>query len=192
MDAFSRRLRPKHVRAMSPRVAWAAAALGDDVRPTWLRPDELSRLRGRLRKDASRGGAWRARLAAVGRRARFRTGPGQVDALLADAATVCTEASATNLAGDLLTGAPSASVWVADAAAASRLQRSLGLLRSDAGNVSIAVPNADVERISADGRNAFRLIVALDLLDEDDPRSQAAVEQLIRQVEQEARWQEAR
>ncbi|MFE5309500.1 helix-turn-helix domain-containing protein [Isoptericola sp. NPDC056605] len=192
VDAFARRYRPKHVRAMSPRIAWAAAALGDGVRPTWLRADELSRLRARLSSEAAPTGAWRAQLAAAGARARFRAGPAQVDALLDSPHTVRTGASATNVVGDRLTGAPGADVWVANADVAIELTRGLGLLRSSAGNVTISVPGADVDRISADGRNAFRLIVARDLMLEDDPRARAAGEDLILHVEQEASWRVSR
>ena len=192
VDAFARRYRPKHVRAMSPRIAWAAAALGDGVRPTWLRADELSRLRARLSSDEAPTGAWRAQLAAAGPRARFRAGAAQVDALLENPHTVRTGASATNVVGDRLTGAPGADVWVTSADVVTELARRLGLLRSSAGNVTISVPGADIDRISADGRNAFRLIVARDLLLEDDPRAHAAGEDLIIRVEREASWRVTR
>ena len=192
VDAFARRYRPKHVRAMSPRIAWATAALADGLRPSWLRTDELSRLRARLSSGDAPSGAWRAQLAAAGTRARYRAGPVQVEALLDGPHTVRTGTSATNLVGDRLTGERGADVWVASRTVATELTRGLGLLRSSAGNVTISVPAADVDCISSDGENVFRLVVASDLMREDDPRTRAAGEDLIRQVEQDALWRVTR
>jgi hypothetical protein len=58
--------------------------------------------------------------------------------------------------------------------------------------VTISVPAADVDCISSDGENVFRLVVASDLMREDDPRTRAAGEDLIRQVEQDALWRVTR
>ncbi len=183
VDSFRLRSRPAHVRAMSPRVAWAAAAMADGTSPVWLRSDERSRLRSRLAAapDADVWQAWVSRRAAG--RLVLRGSAAQVAAVLADASTVRTGGSATNVASDRLVGPVAAEVWVASLDDAERLRRSLALLRTSAGNIVIHVPPAAaVPLLGADGENAFRLVVASDLLADDDPRASAAGAALLDQV----------
>lgn len=184
VDAFAERDRPHHTRSMSPRIAWSAAALLDGVTPTWVRADELSRLRARLARSTTHTGTWRAQMArAAARRERFRAGPEQTAELLAHPLTVRTGRSATNLATDALVGTVGASVWVTDRELAEQLRRDLGLLRSSTGNVTIAIPAApNLPTLGADGVNAFRLVVATDLLAEDEPRADAAGAALLETV----------
>ncbi len=189
VSQFGTQERPAHVRAMAPRIAWAAAALGDGVRPDWIRTDELSRLRARLSSAGGAVGTWRAQLRDIGERRRFRAGPDQVTRLLASPLVVRTGRSATNLVTDALVGPVGASVWAPTAAAANELQRSLGLLPSSTGNVTVGIPATDAPTAwGADGENAYRLIVAVDLLHDGDPRSVSAARALVDAVAREARW----
>jgi len=188
VDDFVRRVRPAHTRPMAPRTAWAAAALLDGVSPTWLRADERSRLRARLGTSTipSAWRTWSTHLAAE--RLWLRGSAEQVEAVLADASTVRSGRSATNLVTDPLVGPLGAVVWVRSSADADRLRRGLGLLRSAAGNVMVNVPPAiGLPALGPDGVNAFRLVVARDLLDEGGPRATAAGEALVRAVSDEAR-----
>ncbi|GIG27015.1 helix-turn-helix domain-containing protein [Cellulomonas denverensis] len=183
VDAFLRHTRPPHTRAMAPRIAWAVAALLDGASPTWLRSDELSRLRSRLSRT-SLPVVWRtwARHLAM-EQLSLRGSADQVEAVLADASTVRSGRSATTLVTDPLVGAPGAVVWTRSAEEAERLRRTLGLLRSAAGNVTINVPPPiGLTGLGADGVNAFRLVVARDLLDEDEPRARSAGEALLHSV----------
>lgn len=187
VDSFADRDRPGHTRAMSPRIAWAAAALIDGDTPTWIRQDELSRLRARLTRAPSTPGAWRAQMRAVAESRRtWRAGSEQVAALMADPATRRTGASATNLVTDLLVGTASASVWVPDRTHLERLRRDLGLIPAESGNVTIAVPAVpDLSSWGTDGENVYRLIVATDLLADTDPRATAAGRALLEAISSE-------
>lgn len=173
LDDFLRHERPSHIRALSPRIAWAAAALLDGVQPTWLRADERSRLRSRLASAGAAPGtwhAWTARLAQT--HATFRASPAQVDAVLTASTTVRSGRSASNLVTDPLVGTVSATVWTHTLEDIDHLRRGLGLLRSPAGNVTIsAPPQFGLPALGADGHNAFRLVVARDLLSDSDPRA---------------------
>jgi len=173
LDNFLRHERPAYIRALSPRIAWAAAALLDGVQPTWLRAEERSRLRSRLASAGTSRGtwqAWTARLAQT--RMTFKASPDQVEAVMAASSTVRSGRSASNLVTDPLVGAVSATVWTHSLDDVDHLRRTLGLLRSSAGNVTISVPPPfGLPTLGADGRNAFRLVVAHDLLTENDPRA---------------------
>lgn len=184
LDDFLRHERPAHTRALAPRIAWAAAALLDGVQPTWLRVDELSRLRSRLAAAGTSPGVWQvwtARLADT--RMTFKASSAQVEALLASPSIVCSGRSASNIVTDLLVGPVSATVWTHTIEDADQLRRKLGLLRSTAGNVVISSPPTfGLPALGADGHNAFRLVVARDLLAENEPRASAAGAALLATV----------
>lgn len=184
LDDFLRRERPAHTRAFSPRVAWAAAALLDGAQAGWLRADERSRLRSRLTSTGAAPGtwqAWTARLAQT--RTTFRASPAQVEAVLSAPSTVRSGRSASNLVTDPLVGLASATVWTRTLDDVDHLRRHLGLLRSDAGNVTISTPPPiGLTALGTDGHNAFRLVVAHDLLTEDDPRSTSAGTALLNAI----------
>lgn len=173
LDNFLRHDRPAYIRALSPRTAWAAAALLDGVQPTWLRAEERSRLRSRLTSAGTSRGTWHAWTARIAQtRMTFKASPAQVEAVLAASSTVRSGRSASNLVTDPLVGAVSATVWTHTLDDVDHLRRTLGLLRSNSGNVTISVPPPfGLPALGADGRNAFRLVVAHDLLAENDPRA---------------------
>lgn len=173
LDSFLRHERPSNIRALSPRIAWAAAALLDGVQPTWLRTDERSRLRSRLASAGATPGTWRAWTARLAQtRLTFKASPAQVEAVIAASSTVRSGRSASNLVTDPLVGAVGATVWTHTLEDVDHLRRTLGLLRSNAGNVTISVPPPfGLPTLGADGHDAFRLVVAHDLLTEDDPRA---------------------
>ncbi len=189
VDAFVTHDRPAHVRAFAPRVAWAAASLLDGVSPVWLGADERSRLRARLASADGSPGVWRAwtaRLAST--RTTLRASAGQVEALLVDADVVRSGRSASNLVTDPLVGPVGAQVWVRTGEDVERLRSSLGLLRSASGNVTVSVPSvAGLPALGADGVNAFRLVVATDLLAQGEAREGAAGRALLEALVDSAR-----
>ncbi len=193
VDALAARSRPAHVRSFSRRIAWACAALVDGQHPTGLRADELSRLRARLDRSDGDPGAWQNRLVArAAHSARYRAGPAAVQNLLADGRAVRTGVSATNLVGDPILSAPGADVWVSSDLDQRRLRADHGLLPSTSGNVTIRVAEIDGLRVlgCADG-NAFRLMVAADLLDAPDTRTRYAGAELLGTAISERRWRSA-
>lgn len=181
LDNFLRHERSPHIRALSPRVAWAAAALLDGVQPTWLRADERSRLRSRIASAGASPGTWRAWTARLAQTRRtFKASPAQVEAVLAASSTVRSGRSASNLVTDPLVGVVSATVWTRTLDDIDHLRRDLGLLSSSAGNVTISVPPPfGLPALGADGHNTFRLVVAHDLLTETDPRAVYAGAELL-------------
>lgn len=189
LDDFLRHERPAHVRALSPRIGWAAAALLDGVRPAWLRGDELSRLRSRLSSAGLSPGVWRAWTANLAaQRLTFRASAHQIEAVLTDRATVRSGRSASNLVTDPLVGPVGAVVWVPTLDDAERLRLGLGLLRTAPGNLTLSVPPAiEMPALGADGENAFRLVVAGDLLSDNEPRATSAGTALLRVLVADAR-----
>lgn len=191
VDALAERERLAHVRAFSPRVAWACAALADGHRPEWVRADELSRLRGRLTRAGQHPGAWQTRLSRLSAHSdSYRAGPGQMSSLLTDPRTARTGQSATNLVGDHLVGPAGADVWVASEAELTAVRADFGLLRSSGGgNLTIRVPAAGrLPALGTGDGNAFRLVVAADLLGAADPRLKRAGIELLKSALGEHRW----
>ncbi len=190
LDALAQLQRPAHVRAFSRRIAWACAALVDGDIPGWVTGSELSRLRSRLDNLPADAGSWAARL-----RSRaihtwvLRGGSGQLRSLLANKNVARTGISATNLIGEAQMTADQAEIWVADSAAIRVLRADFGLLPSESGNVTIRV--ADVPELrglgTGDG-NAFRLIVAADLINGRDARARYAGGELLAATLAERRW----
>jgi excisionase family DNA binding protein len=191
VDALAGRERLAHVRAFSARVAWACAALADGHRPEWVRADELSRLRARLTRAGQHPGAWQMRLSRLPAHSdSYRCGPEQARSLLTDKRTVRTGQSATNLVGDKLVGPSGADVWVAGEAELAVVSEEFGLLRSSGGgNVTIRVPGASgLPVLGVGDGNAFRLVVAADLLAAPDPRVRRAGHELLAATLGEHRW----
>lgn len=190
VDALAARTRPAHVRAFSGRVAWGCAALADGERPNWLRHEEVSRLRSRMSSAPADRWLWLAWLRRLGaERHRFRAGPDQVIRVLADGVTVRGGVSATSLITDPVGGSLAAEVWVPDSGSLETLRREYGLLGSAAGNVVVNVAGVDgVQRLGADGDNAFRLAVAAGLLGADEARTHSAGTALLEATLAEQRW----
>lgn len=192
VSRLAARHRPAHVRAFARPVAWGAAALMDGVVPAWLSRTQVSRLRRRL-DDAGRDvGAWRARMRARSlARHAMRVGRRQLPSLLLDDLIRTTGASSSNLVTDPLTDDGSAAVWVPDDAVVDTLISRHGLLPSSRGNLVVGIAGLpSAEDLGQDGRNAYRLVVAVDLLDGTAAREQDAGEALLVAVLHEARWRD--
>lgn len=174
-------------RALSTRVAWAAAALLDGVQTDWLTTSERARLRSRLR--AHDAGEWQTYSRWLTSRqtsaARYRIAEDDMDVLLATDGVVATGASAAR-AYRLGLGTSGQVEVYADTALADRLIRDFFLVRSERGNALIRTVDGDWHRRtsgSAAGQTvAARLMVAADLIDTEDARSRATGTNLLNTV----------
>jgi hypothetical protein len=111
--------------------------------------------------------------------------------LLLDSLIRTTGATSSNLVTDPLTDDGSAAVWVSNAEDVDTLISRYGLLPSSRGNLVVKVAGLlAAENLGQDGRNAYRLVVAVDLLDGTAAREQDAGEALLAAVLDEARWQD--
>ena len=189
LDELAQRERVAHVRAFSPRLAWASAALADGTRPSWLRHDELSRLRSRMDRVDQSVGAWQARLAArATASARYRIGEALLEPALADERTVRSGESSTGLTTDPFV-ATTQSIWVCGRDDLASVRQHYGLLPSDTGNLTVrTVEVAGLSSLGTGDGNAFRLIVAADLLESGDARSRYAGTELLAAVLGERLW----
>jgi excisionase family DNA binding protein len=176
-------------RAMSPRTAWAAAALMDGLPAEWLASSERARLAARLRAAAG----WQMYVRWLAGRCsqvqRFRVAADDVAALLPARGVVATGGSAAGAYGQGLSMAGQAEVYVASGVLA-RLVEDLFLVPSpEQGNLLVRVVDADWHVTSArefGGRVvAPRLMVAVDLLARSDARSAAAGRDLLARVREE-------
>ncbi len=181
LDLLAERRRPSHVRALSRRVAWGAAALADGAQALWLTGSERSRLRARLRDWDADPDTWTTRLRLrEGSRARFRAGDHQVSALLDDVRVARSGVAARDLVTDAVGGRADVRVWVPSTAVRDEVARRYGLLSSDVGNVTLSVADVDGLVALGAGGDAYRLIVGADLLELADARSRHAGAAVVR------------
>ena len=194
VDLLAQRERPAHVRAFSVRMAWACAAATDGVRPTWISDAELSRLRRRLDIAPASPGLWQARLAALTRsRQLFRVGPEQLAGLLLDRRVARTGTSAVVNGSDPRVGPGPAAVWVRTPDDLDELGHTYGLLPAAAGNLTVSVAGApQVPWLGGPDGNAFRLVVAVDLLVQADARSHRTGSELLSAALAERSWRSLR
>jgi excisionase family DNA binding protein len=190
VDALTQFDRPAHVRSFSRRIAWACAAAADGVAPVWVTHSEAARLRARMDALPSDAAGWVARLRArAANTVTLRAGRMQLPRLLSDERVARSGVTATNVVRDAQVSGDEAELWVQTDAELSSLRTSLGLLPSTAGNLTIR--SAHVTGLtslgSGDG-NAFRLIVAADLLNGRDARARYAGQELLETALGERRW----
>jgi excisionase family DNA binding protein len=169
-------------RAMSPRIAWAAAALLDGADADWLSTSERSRLRARLRThDADDWQTFRrwlsSRQTAV---TRFRVGEADVEALLAREEVVAAGVSAARGYRLGLGTSGEAAAYVS-ASVLAELVEAFFLIESPVGNLTLRTVEGNWHVRTARGRRgAAGLAVAVDLLDAGDARSRSAGRELLR------------
>jgi len=111
--------------------------------------------------------------------ATFRAGPAQLAALLADDQVRLGGASASNFVSDRLVSTGTAEVWVADAGELDGLVQHWGLLysrRKRDCQMRLREESGPARRW---GDDAYRLIVAADLLNGPDSRSRTAGVELL-------------
>jgi excisionase family DNA binding protein len=171
-DAVERRRLGERLQArpLSSRNAWALLAIADGGRPSGIDPAAASRLRGRL---AARGLAGVAPLLARrARRIALRVHPGELRRLLDDPALVRSGAAA---AADLRLGliAPDAAEGYVAASDLDALVARHALWPSEEPNVVLRVVDGSWP-FPPGARVASLAVVAIDLLEDDDPRAQAA------------------
>jgi len=192
LDALAGHVRHTAIRAFSRRIAWSAAALADGVRPTWISQSELSRLRTRMTNAEADVDAWRARIRArAGSRATYRLGRTRLDSLLSSAGVARSGTVATNLVTDRQVGDAGVAVWLATRDQRDHLIKTFGLLASSSGNVTVRTADvAGLDQVGT-GVDAYRMIVAGDLLDSTDARGRHAGAELLVSALSERRWQHA-
>lgn len=175
--------RPVGHRAMSPRVAWAVAALLDDQRAPWILGSQRSRLKPYLTEKVGVA-TWLARLA---RRADgtfdFRMHQHSVATLLADSRVRRSGADflEKNQRG-LVGGFKRANIWVARDDLDS-LRVEYGILKSSLPNLRVRVLPSEVALCEEALREVPRLVSAADLWDEGDARSRGVAADIIDQVQ---------
>jgi excisionase family DNA binding protein len=189
LDLLADRVRRRGVRPLSHRVAWAAAAMADGVTASWLSSRERSRLRARFKDGDIDADAWVARMRdRAATEHRFRVGTEQMDGLLGFEAVRRSGTHARNLVTDLFAGSEDVVMWVLDEADLRDVVSRFGLLPSNRGNLTVRVARVDgLGAVGAGGGDAFRLIVAADLLDLGGARSRRAGEALLHRCLLEAR-----
>ena len=171
-DAVRRRAEGSrlHTRPLSPRNAWAALALAAGDKPVGVDAASISRLRRRLRSEGLVAIA--PLLVRRARSVRLRVHPGERERLLSDPALVLGGAAAASRVGLGLIAADSAEAYV-PAAEFERVVKHHALRQSANPNVLLRVVDGPWP-FDSGARVAPRAVVAVDLLEDDDPRSQAA------------------
>ncbi|WP_312977296.1 helix-turn-helix domain-containing protein [Corynebacterium sp.] len=178
-------------RAMSPRVAWAAADLADGGTAAWLSATERSRLRRRLsvspEVDVVR--RWMSRRASSIH--RYKVGPKDLTALLTDCRVVRTGISAVESYRLGLGTGGDADVYVSSEDL-GQLVRGYVLLPTGRGNLTVRVDDGDLHRAATrtiDGRLvAPRMIAGADLADDTDARTRNTGRRLLTSVMSEQAW----
>ena len=163
-------------RPFSPRRAWALILLAGGVAPTGLDAVTLSKLRAVLRdRDLW---SMRSRLASRAERRDLRAHSSDLARLESEDGVVLTGGRHAREAGLGLV-APDAPVELyANERTADRLAARYALRPSDSPNVRLRVLPS-VASGWLDGRVAPRLVVALDLAEDRDPRAQAAAREAL-------------
>ncbi|AHW62547.1 Hypothetical protein CGLY_00495 [Corynebacterium glyciniphilum AJ 3170] len=172
-------------RAMSPRVAWAAADLADGGAAAWLSATERSRLRRRLSSttevDVVR--RWTSRRANSTH--RYKVGPRDLTALLTDRRVTRTGISAVESYRLGLGTGGDADIYVSSEDL-EQLVRGYVLLPTGRGNLTVRVDDVGLYRAATrtiEGRLVVpRLIAGADLADDTDARTRSAGRRLLTEV----------
>lgn len=177
-------------RAMSPRVAWAAADLADGGTAAWLSATQRSRLRRRLSSttevDVVR--RWMNRRGSTVH--RYKVGPKDLTALLTDSRVVRTGISTVESYRLGLGTGGAADVYVSSEDL-GQLVKGYVLLPTGRGNLTVRVDDSGPNRAASrtiDGQLMVpRLIAGADLADDTDARTRSAGRRLLTQVLEELR-----
>lgn len=182
LESLAARQRPVGHRAMSPRVAWAAAAHLDGSFAHWVQGSQRSRLKRHLH-DHLDADTWLARLAHRAIETRdVRVHQEHAKRLIDDPRIRRSGTNSLLLVGDgLVGGAEHLNVWLGEDDLAD-VTAEYGLRRSSRPNLRVRVAPAEVAQHWADRREVYRLIVAADLWDEGDARSRATAVELIESI----------
>lgn len=190
LDSLERRERLHQTgarqRPLSTRSAWGAAALLDDHSAGWLSASERTRLRSRLRnasvEDTGTFVRWMAARHCVVR--RYQVAQKELGEVLREEGVV---ASGVTAAAALRLGLGSAGQVEGEAycreATHLRLVHDYLLVASGQGNLLVhEVADQNVKIAGSSSRTAWRLVVAVDLLERADAGSRATGADLLREV----------
>ncbi len=170
-------LEPRAGRLFTPARAWGLLCLADGMTPDWLSPQDrwrLSRFIPRLRS-----GDLRARMVDRGRARPFRVHPGLLEGLRSDDALMMTGVSASApLRLGLIGGGDSVEAYVSENALEDVAQRHYLRHADDVNVVLRVVPSFDWTWPPL--RVAPSAAVALDLLDNPEPRARQVGHDLLR------------
>lgn len=178
-------------RAMSPRIAWAAADLADGGTAAWLSATERSRLRRRLTTttDVDIVRRWMSRHASSIH--RYKVGPKDLTALLTDRRIVRTGISAVESYRLGLGTGGAADVYVSSEDL-DQLVRGYVLLSTGPGNLTVRVDDVGLYRAvtrTIDRRLVVpRLIAGADLADDTDARTRSTGRRLLAEVLTDRKW----
>lgn len=179
-------------RAMSPRIAWAAADLADGGTAAWLSATERSRLRRRLSSTTEVDVVRRWMIRRATSIHHYKVGPQDLTALLGDSRVVRTGISAVESYRLGLGTGGDADVYVRSENLV-QLVRGYVLLPSSRGNLTVRVDDGDLHPPAARMIDSHlvvpRLIAGADLADDTDARTRSAGRRLLAQVLQERRWE---
>jgi len=170
-------LEPRAGRLFAPARAWGLLYLADGMTPDWLSPQDrwrLSRFIPRLR-----AGDLRAQMVDRGRARLFRVHPGLLDALRSDDALMMTGVSASApLRLGLIGGDDSVEAYVSENVLEDLARRHYLRHTDDVNVVLRVVPSFDWTWPAL--RVAPSAAVALDLLDNPEPRARQVGHDLLR------------
>lgn len=186
---FSTTFRHNNVRAFSQKIALAAAMLADGHKATFITDSERSRLKKRLNDSTADAGVWVARLknlADTSNCQKLTVHENKLANLLNDTLVFRSGSFATNLASDNIHSF-SGTIWTKNMTDYKILRKKYALLTNDEGNIIYKTIMSNHALGNGDG-NAYRLIVAVDLLTEPDSRSHYAGQKLIEQIITDKLW----
>jgi len=173
-----RSLKPGNGRRLTPSNAWGVLVLASGQRPSWLASDTRYRL-GRLLAKHGLGGL-RARLTDRAERQAFRAHPSLLRAIREDRALMLTGVTAAaELRLGLLAG-DTVDAYVDERALGTVIAR-YGLRESQEPNVILRVVPSFLPSWPP-SHVAPRAAVALDLIEEDDPRIRQVGTELLRRL----------
>lgn len=174
--------RPRRAgRPISPANAWALLFFASGLNPDWVGPQARSRLRRALRLEGLAPDLWH-RLRTRARSQGFAAHPGEIPYLLEDDDLVASGVSAgASFDLDLVSGAEAEGYISSDRLDDFCERHALQAAQSEErANARLRVVPAEAWRL--EGPVAPAAAVALDLVEDSDPRSQAAGEALLKKL----------
>ncbi|MBS1860231.1 MAG: hypothetical protein JSS68_00825 [Actinobacteria bacterium] len=182
-----RSLKSSGGRRFAPRNAWALLDLASGAKAVPVDPPVRSRLRRSVSLEGL--GALAQRLERRAEVARFRAHPGEIARVHADRRLVASGVSAARQVGlDVVAGREVDGYVSASVLDQLVVEHGLAPASMSEANIALRIVPGDVWEDFLAGRpHAPAAVVALDLAEEPDPRSQAAGKGLLARLEREAR-----
>lgn len=172
-------------RAMSTRIAWGAGALADGHKAAWLTASERTRLRKRLRGAPNAETLQRWLSARSSEAVRYKVADSDLEALLNTEGVVRTGVSAADAYALGLGAGGSGDAYVSHRVA-DRLVRDFYLIEGGSGNLTLRIVDHDFHTTTArrlHGQTVTtRLMVGVDLADDNDTRTRSTGRALLARV----------